>query len=101
MNKRIKEFYSSVAWQNCREAYKKKRNYLCEECLKKGIITPADDVHHIRKITIHNVNNPNVTLNEDNLMCLCRKHHEEKHKRFANRRYTIDEFGRVTPKEDS
>lgn len=101
MDSKIKGFYSSIAWQKCREAYKKKTNYLCEECLKNGIITPAEEVHHIKKITRRNVKDPNITLNFANLQSLCKKHHLEKHDRFAFRRYTIDEFGHVTPKEDN
>ena len=95
----IKEFYSSIAWQNCREAYKKKMGYLCEECMKEGLYTPCDEVHHIVKITNKNCSDPNITLNEKNLCCLCKKHHAEKHKRFADRRYYIDEFGHVIPKK--
>ncbi len=101
MDSKIKSFYSSVVWQNCREAYKKKVNGLCEECLKKGLITPADDVHHIKKITRYNMKNPDITLNFDNLMALCKKHHQEKHDKFANRRYIVDEYGHVYPKEDA
>lgn len=96
----IKDFYGSVEWQNCREAYKKSVGGLCEECLKLGVITPADEVHHIKKLTIRNIHNPNITTNWDNLQALCKMHHQKKHKRRIVRRYTIDEYGRVTPNPD-
>ncbi|MBR4470922.1 MAG: HNH endonuclease [Erysipelotrichaceae bacterium] len=98
MNK-IKQFYSSAAWQKCREAYKKEHNYLCEECQKRGMITPAEEVHHIKKLTKYNIDNPDITLNPKNLQCLCRSCHEAKHKRKPITRYTIDEYGRVFPKD--
>ena len=96
----IKQFYNSIAWQNCREAYKKKVGGLCEECLKIGLIVPCDEVHHKKRLTIHNINNPSITLNPDNLQALCKKHHEQKHRRRRVRRYLIDEYGRVTPNPD-
>ena len=63
-------FYSSTAWKTCREVYKKKMCYLCESCGE-----PASEVHHIKHLTPDNIDNPEVTLNESNLMCLCHKCH--------------------------
>lgn len=93
----IKEFYGSVQWKRCRESYKKSVGNLCEECYKKGMITPATEVHHIKKLTDSNVNDPNVSLNYVNLMALCERCHDKKHRR--DRRYEVDEWGRVTPIE--
>ena len=93
----IKQFYSSIEWQKCREAYKKKVGYLCEECLKHGIINPCDEVHHIRKITRSNLNDPSITLSEDNLEALCSYHHRERHGKTVSKRYFIDKFGHVHP----
>lgn len=86
-----KEFYASTAWKNCREIYKKKKCYLCEIC--NDIAT---EVHHIDPITPDNVDNPEVTLNEKNLMCLCHQCHMNIHKTpFKDRRYYIDADGHV------
>ena len=93
----IKEFYGSKAWKQGREAYKKSVGYLCEECLKQGRISPAEDVHHIKKLTPQNVSDPNVSLSFDNLMALCNRCHDRMHSRA--KRYKVDEFGRVTPLE--
>lgn len=71
---------------------------LCEECLKLGKIVPAEEVHHKIFLTPGNINDPSVTLNYDNLICLCREHHRQAHGK-KELRYTIDEYGRVHPKE--
>ena len=92
-------FYNSTAWKECRQAYKSQRRFLCERCLAEGILTPGEIVHHKIRITPATINNPEVTLNFDNLELLCRKHHEEEHKRERNRtvdrRYTIGPAGEV------
>lgn len=93
---KIKEFYGSPQWKQCRETYKKSVGGLCEECLKKGLISPAEEVHHIIKLTNENCNDPSVSLNPKNLMALCKACHDEKHRRVP-RRVHIDECGRVTP----
>ena len=89
-----KDFYFSTAWRACRASYLKQVRGLCELCLKRGMYTPADTVHHIKHITPNNINDPSITLNTDNLMALCRDCHAEIHK--GVRRYKIDTMGRVT-----
>lgn len=53
---------------------------LCERCQAKGIITPARVVHHVKPISDSNINNPEITLAESNLMALCQDCHAEIHK---------------------
>ena len=65
-------FYSSTAWKKARETYKKECGGLCEECLKKGLVSAGEIVHHIKPITRQNIDNPNITLNPENFMLLCR-----------------------------
>lgn len=69
-----KAFYSSKAWQMCREAALMRDKYLCVKC---G--SPASDVHHIIHITRENVNDPSVTLNQENLISLCKDCHNREH----------------------
>lgn len=107
-----RQFYSSKAWQDCREEYAKRQNYLCENCLRNGIYKPGVIVHHkieIDPITIHK---PEIALNFDNLELLCRECHAERHpdskhrwakvnqkrreEKAAKNRYKVDEYGRVT-----
>ena len=85
-------FYKTQAWQDCRASYLKRQGGLCEVCLSKGIYTPAEIVHHKVHITAQNVNDPEVTLNHDNLQALCRECHGEVH---GGRRYKIDATGHV------
>ena len=99
-------FYSSVAWQNLREAVKKERGGLCERCRKKGIFKAADLIHHIIAVTPDNINDPAITLNPKNLMALCTECHEEIHDQDRRRhdppagsrkRWDVDpETGKVT-----
>ena len=73
-------FYKSRTWQETREAYAKSKGYLCENCLKRGLVVPADHVHHKVPITPENLKNPEITLNHANLMALCESCHQEQHR---------------------
>jgi len=90
-----KKFYSTKRWQQCREAYKKSKGYLCERCLANGIVRPATEVHHKIRLTPSNIYDESITLNWANLMCVCEQCHDELHGRA--KRYTVDEYGRVCP----
>lgn len=68
------KFYKSSAWKKCRMAYIKSVYGLCERCNKPGYI-----VHHKILLTPNNINNPNVTLNWDNLEYLCLDCHNLEH----------------------
>ena len=94
-----KDFYRTNEWKQCRAAYLKKVNGLCERCLKMGLITPAEIVHHKKYISMANLSNPEITLNHANLEALCRRHHAEEHTK-RKKRYKVDEFGHVTIIED-
>ena len=90
------EFYNSTAWKTCRERYKRRVGYLCEDCLDKGIHTMGDIVHHIIEITPENIDDPGVTLNFDNLRYVCRDCHAERHKESnKGRRYVYGPDGEV------
>lgn len=105
MKEWAESFYNSMAWKECRTAYRKKRGGLCERCLKKGVFSAGEIVHHKIKLTPQNVTDPTVTLNTDNLELLCRECHAEVHEQKRTgwrknwrkpRRYSIGEDGRVT-----
>ena len=94
-----KPLYNSAAWQSCKQAYIQKRiqidGGLCENCkARAGYI-----VHHKVLIDESNVNDPNITLNHDNLQFVCKRCHDRFPNHFVrttNRevRYKFDEFGR-------
>ncbi|WP_082794450.1 HNH endonuclease [Halobacillus sp. KGW1] len=69
-----KWFYQSKAWRKCRRSYYLSQHGLCERCPAPGRI-----VHHIVYITPANINDPNVTLNHDNLELLCQDCHNREH----------------------
>ena len=88
-------FYKSKAWRETREAYAKARAGLCERCLARGVYRPGVIVHHKVHLSPENISDPEVALSWDNLELLCRECHGDEHKRIE-RRYTVDEIGRVT-----
>jgi 5-methylcytosine-specific restriction endonuclease McrA len=88
------KFYGSTQWQDCRTAYMKYRHGLCEDCLAKGIFTPAEIVHHVIELTPDNIDNPNITLSFGNLRAVCRSCHLEEHG-LKKRRYEVTPDGRV------
>ena len=96
MKEFAKGFYTSMPWINTRRAYFKARGGLCERCLAKGLAVPAQVVHHKIHLTPENINDPNVTLNWDNLECLCKSCHTEEHQ--GVKRFSVDKFGHVTAK---
>lgn len=96
MYESIRQFYHSREWARCRDSYRKKRRGLCERCLKKGFIVPGDEVHHKKRLTKDNINDPRISLNFENLELLCKKCHEEEH--HGVKRYRVDpRTGAVIP----
>lgn len=67
-------FYKSKAWRDCRDAYFIYRHGLCERCGRPGAI-----VHHRIYLTPQNINDPNVSLNWENLELTCQDCHNNEH----------------------
>ena len=109
-----RKFYSSKAWQTCRDEYAKRKHFLCENCLRRGIYKPGEIVHHKIELDPVNIENPEIALNFDNLELLCRECHAEAHclsggrwaevnrkrkeNKLAGQRYRIAADGQVTAK---
>lgn len=74
----------------------KRDAYLCQDCLKRGMYKPAEEVHHITPLTPENINDESITLNMDNLISLCKDCHAKRHNKKDDKRYKVDEWGRVT-----
>ena len=77
----------------------KARGCMCERCLARGLIVVGTkqqplEVHHKIPLTPENINNPDITLNWDNLELLCKDCHETERKRTA-KRWRVNEDGRV------
>ncbi|HZJ99093.1 MAG TPA: HNH endonuclease [Tissierellaceae bacterium] len=72
------KFYNSKQWRDCRRSYISKVHGLCEHCFKEGKHVPGYIVDHIEEITPVNINDPEITLNHDNLQYLCLECHNTK-----------------------
>ena len=91
-----KAFYNSKEWQHCRDAYIEHVHGLCERCHRPGWI-----VHHKCYLTPANIEDPNVTLNFDNLEYLCQDCHNLEHGSSDHKAikdgFCFDEFGNFRP----
>ena len=70
---------NSQKWLRTAKNVRIRQNNLCAECLKLGIATPIDSVHHIRPAEEHSSDEVfyRQFYDLDNLVGLCRRHHEE------------------------
>lgn len=66
-----RKFYQSKNWISARNYIMHKYHYMCQCCKEK----PADIVHHIIWLNPNNINDPIITLSEDNLIPVCRECH--------------------------
>lgn len=89
------QFYKTKAWQDCRKAYYKQVGGLCEKCKARGLIVPAEIIHHKIHLDAEKVKDPSIALNPSNLCALCSKCHAEEHSK-RHKRYVIEEDGSVT-----
>lgn len=75
-----RKIYNSRRWQHLRRL-KFINNPLCELCAEKGLITPAEDIHHV--ISFMSTEDPVrrrwLAYDYDNLMSLCKKCHQNIH----------------------
>lgn len=69
-----KAFYRSKAWKKTRAYIFLRDMGLCVRCGKPGEI-----VHHKIHLSPKNIDNPDITLNVDNLETLCRECHAIEH----------------------
>ena len=80
-NDKWEKYYSSNQWKTLRNIYYS-NHPICEVCEKEGIITPAEHVHHYKKFSsgLNEEARWNLLLNYNNLISLCKTHHEIAHK---------------------
>lgn len=96
-----KAFYHSKEWGAVRDYCMKRDNYLCVHC---G--APVEEVHHKIHLSPANIGDPNITLNPDNLICLCKACHFAEHrgqhgsgrKKEDDYPYTFDADGNLIKK---
>lgn len=100
-----KGFYKSRAWQQCRASYAASVGGLCERCLRNGIVTAGEIVHHKIHVTPDTINDPSVLLSWSNLELVCRECHRELHEDQmhkpadrSKRRFSVGEDGKIAAK---
>jgi len=79
-------FYDGWAWRHKRRYILQRDKYLCQRCLRSGVLTPATLVHHIKPLEDH----PEYSLDDKNLVSLCNTCHEQVHVR-ATGHYRVKE----------
>ena len=78
------KIYNSKQWKQLRNSYIKEFP-LCQSCLEKGKITPAEQIHH-RVPFLSGTTQAEIEVlayDWDNLESLCKECHLEKHKKLG------------------
>jgi len=88
----LHNFYKSPAWLAARELKIMSVNGRCERCGQIGI-----EVHHKERLSVDNVNDSSISLNQDNLELLCRECHNHEHNRFS-KETKFDDEGNLIPR---
>ena len=103
-----KDFYNSKAWKQVRLNVWLKQNCLCAICNRPVYVDGISSyipkqyrvtgiVHHIKELDNENVYDDDITLNEDNLIGVCKPCHEDLHHLSVSTRkdYVFDENGNL------
>ena len=104
-------FYNSKLWKQVRQSVWIKQNLLCSICGKPVYVDGISEylpkgqrrtgiVHHKIWLDNNNINDDNITINEDNLIGVCKECHEEIHHANMSCRKDLkfDEEGNIIPK---
>ena len=83
-------FYTSKAWLKVSRLYMSSKAYVCERCGR-----PAEICHHKIYLRPDNIDDPEISLNPDNLECLCRECHIKEHLPKHNVTYFDQQTGDV------
>lgn len=88
---KLERFYRSDEWHLARAIKICNANGICEKCGAVG-----KEVHHKIHLTIKNVDDPMISLNQDNLILLCTDCHNKEHHRFGKfTEYSFDSDGNM------
>ena len=107
-----RKFYNSKLWNQVKNTIWLKQNLLCNRCGKPVYVDGLSEwlpknkrrtgiVHHIEYLNDININDDNLTINEDNLEGLCKECHELEHHKPTSIReeYMFDENGVLVQKQ--
>lgn len=93
MPDRIHAFYTSKPWRDLSFALKIKKGGKCERCGETLLDWSMLIGHHKIPLTESNIDNPNITLNPNNIEIICHKCHDKEHHRFGNSRQVYIVWG--------
>lgn len=84
--KERQKIYNTDRWRKLRLNYLS-QHPLCEECLKKGIIRSAKDIHHIISFmtTDDMCERERLAFDSSNLQALCRECHNKEHNKKGSK----------------
>ena len=107
-----KTFYKSKLWKDVKKGIWLKQNLLCAICHKPVYVDGISDyipkeyrrtgiVHHKEFLNEININDDNITINEDNLIGVCKNCHEEIHHQDIAKRKDVkfDEEGNLIKRD--
>lgn len=80
-HKERQELYQSRQWKDLRKKLQMERP-LCENCLKKGIIKPMEECHHMLSPFQKGITEEEKyrrAFDEKNILCLCKDCHIKEH----------------------
>ena len=80
-HKERQELYQSRQWKDLRKKLQMERP-LCENCLKKGIIKPMEECHHVLSPFQKGITEEEKyrrAFDEKNILCLCKDCHIKEH----------------------
>ena len=86
--KELHRFYKSKAWFIARNIKTNATQGKCERCGAVG-----EEVHHKIRLTIENVVDSNISINQENLELLCKDCHNDEHERFKKKEVIFDKYG--------
>lgn len=85
----LQSFYASKEWREFRRNLIIKRGCRCSKCRKIFADTSKLVAHHEEELTIENIDNPLITLNEDVIAVDCIDCHNEESNRFVSKTHNV------------
>lgn len=83
--KELHNFYKSKQWFIARTVKTQNANGRCERCNAVG-----EEAHHKIRLTVNNVDDALISLNQENLELLCKDCHNKEHGRFKKKKQNFD-----------
>ncbi len=88
----LHNFYKSTVWQVARQIKYKNKMVSVND-----VAWLVKKIHHKIRLTIDNVKDPTISINQENLELLCKDCHNKEHKRFTKEK-EFDSDGNLIPR---